>query len=157
MGNFKIVWGLAITLMLSMNAQAQSPDHEAVRKVIDQLFEGMREGDSSKVSSLFHPEVRMMTSYRTEDGTPILKEGPLGDFLNAIGTPHPEVWNEEIWDTEISIDDDLAQVWTNYAFYAGEKFSHCGVDAFQLVRGADDRWHIIHLVDTRRREPCEKP
>ena len=157
MGNFKIVWGLAITLMLSMNSQAQSPDHEAVRKVIDQLFEGMRQGDSSMVSGLFHPKAIMMSSYRAEDGTPALKEGSLRDFLTSIGTPHPEIWNEEIWDTEIAIDDDLAQVWTNYAFYAGEKFSHCGVDAFQLVRGMDGQWRIIHLMDTRRKEPCEKP
>ena len=157
MGNFKIVWGLAITLMLSMNSQAQSPDHEAVRKVIDQLFEGMRQGDSSMVSGLFHPKAIMMSSYRAEDGTPALKEGSLRDFLTAIGTPHPEIWNEEIWDTEIAIDDDLAQVWTNYAFYEGEKFSHCGIDAFQLVRGMDGQWRIIHLMDTRRKEPCEKP
>lgn len=157
MGNLKITWGLVMMLMLSLNSQAQNPDREAVERVINQLFEGMRQGDSSRVSGLFHPKVRMMTSYRAEDGTPVVKEGSLKDFLIAIGTPHPEIWNEEIWDTEIRVDDDLAQAWTDYAFYVGEKFSHCGVDAFQLVRGSDGQWRIIHLIDTRRKEPCKKP
>lgn len=157
MRNNKIFWAMGITMALSFNILAQSPDHAEVQGVIEELFEGMREGDSSRVSGLFHPEVRMMTSYRAEDGSPMLKEGTLKGFLNAIGTPHPEVWNEEIWNTEIRIDQELAQVWTDYAFYVGEKFSHCGIDAFQLVRGSDGRWRIIHLIDTRRREPCERP
>ena len=85
-----------------------------------------------------------------------MKKGSLADFLKAIGTPHPEVWNEKIWNTEIRIDDNLAQIWTDYAFYVDDRFSHCGVDAFQLVKETDGKWRIVHLIDTRRKEPCTK-
>jgi hypothetical protein len=44
----------------------------------------------------------------------------------------------------------------NYAFFAGDTFSHCGVNAFQLFKGADG-WKIFHIADTRRREGCEMP
>jgi hypothetical protein len=44
-------------------------------------------------------------------------------------------------------------VWTRYAFYAGEQFSHCGVDAIQLGWTVDG-WRIVALADTRRREGC---
>ena len=47
-------------------------------------------------------------------------------------------------------------VWAKYAFYAGEQLSHCGVDAFQLVKGAEGG-KIFHIADTRRREGCETP
>jgi hypothetical protein len=40
-----------------------------------------------------------------------------------------------------------------YRFYVGERFSHCGVDSFHLVRTADG-WRIVDLADTRRREGC---
>jgi len=49
----------------------------------------------------------------------------------------------------------VAQVWTEYAFYLNKEFSHCGIDAFQLVK--DKEWKIIHLIDTRKKMNCEKP
>ena len=38
----------------------------------------------------------------------------------------------------------------------GKRFSHCGVDAFQLVKTAAG-WKIFQLSDTRRKEKCEIP
>jgi len=116
----------------------------------------MREGDSAKVHSVFHNEIRMYTSYILKTGEKKLKQGELSEFLTAIGTPHPEIWNEKISNTNIQIDGNLAQVWTDYDFYIGEKFSHCGVDAFQLIRGDNDKWKIIHLIDTRRIKNCDQ-
>ena len=144
-------------LIFSAEAYSQTKEETAVIQVIKDLFEGMRRGDSTMVASLFHPDVRMLTSFRDSSGEPLVKEGSLQTFLTAIGTPHPEVWNEKIWNIEVRIDDDLAQVWTDYAFFIGEKFSHCGVDAFHLVRHSDGTWRIIHLIDTRRKEPCDLP
>jgi hypothetical protein len=43
-----------------------------------------------------------------------------------------------------------------YAFYVGERLSHCGVDAFQLFKGPDG-WRIFEIADTRRSEGCEEP
>lgn len=148
---------LITALFHCTSIRSQSESEKAVRQVIDKLFDGMRLADSSAVSGLFHPDVRMMTSYQNASGEIFLKEGSLEAFLSAIGTPHPEVWNEKIWNTEVQIDDNLAQVWTDYAFYVDDRFSHCGVDAFQLTRDADGSWRIINLIDTRRKEPCEQP
>ena len=148
---------LAMTFFDTADLSAQSREEIEVKKTIVELFDGMRAGDSSRVSLLFHPNVRMFTAYQDSTGIPILKEGSLYDFLNAIGSPHPEVWDEKIWNTEVRIDGNLAQVWTDYAFYVGEKFSHCGVDAFQLIRDIDGHWHIVNLIDTRRKAPCGRP
>jgi hypothetical protein len=54
----------------------------------------------------------------------------------------------------VKIDSDLAMVWAPYKFYVGEKFSHCGVDCFQLVK-LNGQWKIQYLIDTRRRQGCE--
>ena len=55
------------------------------------------------------------------------------------------------------VDGGIAQVWTDYAFYVGAEFSHCGVDAFHLAKDAFGSWKIMHLMDTRRKEGCIEP
>lgn len=135
---------------------AQDSGKTEVRKVIDMLFDGMREGDSSKVRSVFRPEARMYTSFISKSGDRILQHGNLQDFLHAIGTPHKDMYDERISNTLIQIDGGIAQVWTDYSFYLGDTFSHCGVDAFQLVLEHPGEWRILHLMDTRRKEGCEK-
>ena len=130
-------------------------DSTSIHTVILTLFDGMREADSAKVSSVFHKKVRMYSSFSSKEGELILKEGKLSSFLNAIGTPHDKIWDERIWNTKIQIDGGIAQVWTDYAFYISDDFSHCGVDAFDLVKDSSGNWKIIHLMDTRKKEACE--
>ncbi len=126
----------------------------AVYQVIIDLFDGMREADSSKVHRTFDDRATMWSTFTTKNGEAILKQGDLQEFLNAIGTPHDEVWNEKIRNTKIEIDGNLAQAWTEYGFFLDEKFSHCGVDAF-LFSKIDGQWKIINLGDTRQRNGCD--
>ena len=132
-------------------------DKQAVEQTIIDLFDGMREGDSAKVSALFVKDVQIYTSYTNKDGDLVLKKGELDAFLKAIGSPHEKIWDEKIWDTKVNIDKGIAQVWTDYAFYVGTDFSHCGVDAFHLAKNASGVWKIMHLMDTRKKEGCQEP
>jgi hypothetical protein len=63
------------------------------------------------------------------------------------------VWDERIGEVEIKIDDNLATAWMNYAFYVGDTFSHCGVNAFQLAKG-EAGWKVIQIADSRRKVAC---
>ena len=153
----KYVFSFLLIIILTTNAIAQidiSKDSLVVRQVLITMFDGMREGDSAKVSSVFRKDVRMFSSFKKSTGEPVLQEGKLSDFLKAVGTPHEEVWDERIYNVTILIDGDIAQVWTDYSFYLDKKFSHCGVDAFQMVK-ENNKWLIISLIDTRRKEGCE--
>ena len=125
-----------------------------VETTINNLFKGMLQGDSTLVHQSFHDEVSMYTTFIDNDGNHQLRKGSLSAFLNAVGTPHDEEWNEVISDLKINVDDGLAEAWMNYSFYRGEEFSHCGVNAMQLIK-VDDHWKIIHLIDTRRKENCK--
>lgn len=154
----KYILSILVLFLFSTQINAQkefSANETDVQNIIVKLFDGMREGDSAKVASVFSKNVRMFSSYTKKTGEEVLHEGKLSEFLKAIDTPHDEIWDEKIWDTEIQIDGNLAQVWTQYGFYIGEKFSHCGVDAFQLIK-ENDSWKIINLMDTRRVVGCEQ-
>jgi hypothetical protein len=150
--------GILWCVISSFTLAAQTPENVAVMKPIDKLFKGMKQGDSSLVREAFTKAVTMTTIAIDKDGKPSIKhESSLDGFLKAVGTPHSEVWSEMIWDTKIEIDGNMAQAWTPYAFYIGNKFSHCGVDAFQLFKGTDGAWKIFHLADTRQKEGCHIP
>jgi len=151
--------GLALLLCaISHCAIGQtSSDEKAVAAILKQVFKGMEKGDSAMVRGAFSSPVTMATIRRDKDNKPVIThESSLSDFLKAVGTPHPDVWYEEIWNLKITTDGDFAQAWCDYAFYRGHKFSHCGVDAFQLFRD-DKGWKIFHLADTRRTTACTIP
>ena len=50
----------------------------------------------------------------------------------------------------------IAQVWVPYRFSISGKLSHCGIDAFSLVK-RDDRWRTAGLVYTvEKPEKCKE-
>jgi Putative lumazine-binding len=148
----------ACLLILIPRLWSQSKaDNQAAADVVKSLFRGMQLGDSAMVHSAFTNGATMATIYRDNQNNPVLvREPSINNFLKAVGTPHPDPWNEEIWDIKVSLDGDFAQVWCSYAFYSGNRFSHCGVDAFHLFRGKNG-WKIFHLADTRSKDNCTVP
>jgi hypothetical protein len=148
-----------IILILSMPLIAlcqRSPEEQAIMESVVNVFKGMADGDSAMVRKSFLPDARLVSIGKDEDGNLQYNNSELTRFLNAVGTPHEQTWNEPIWGVKISVDGNLAQVWASYAFYLGKEFLHCGVDAFHLVKTADG-WKIIHLADTRQKEGCNVP
>ena len=135
-----------------VSAQNINVETEAVKKVINRLFDGMRRGDSSMVRSTFSKGL-IMQSISNKEGIIQVRTDDAAGFLKAVGTPHPEIWDERISFDQVLIDSNLASVWTSYKFYIGDKFSHCGVNSFQLVKG-NEGWKIVHLIDTRRKDKC---
>lgn len=136
-------------------ASAQNLNEEAaVKATINLLFDGMRNADTAMLKKAFAPNNTMQTIIKTKDGKAMVRTESLANFIKSVGNPHSEKYDERIVFTKILIDDNLASVWTDYKFYIGERFSHCGVNSFQLFKG-DDGWKIIYLIDTRRKDKCD--
>jgi hypothetical protein len=150
---------IATLLTLSTSgALAQSSTEEAaVKAVVTKLFKAMELGDSAMLTSTFYKPVTLATIVRDKSGNTVLRpESSIDEFAKAVGTPHKEIWHEEIWDVKVQLDGDFAQAWCDYAFYVDKTFSHCGVDAFHLIKSKDG-WKIFHLADTRRKTGCNVP
>ena len=154
----RIAAAVAALAALAAPVAAQAPSDDAqVRAVVKQLFDGMRAGDSAMVRATFAEGAQMATAMM-RNGEPVWRWDPnaVDGFAKAVGTPHDQVWDEKLWDIDVMIDNNLATVWTRYAFFLGTQFSHCGVDTFTLARNAEG-WKIIFLADTRQREGCNLP
>ena len=131
-------------------------ERQAVRQVIDDLFDAMRAGDGDKVASLFADGAALQRAGTDREGNPSLGNTPVSAFVDAVNSPHEQVWDERIWNVDVKIDNRLASAWMNFAFYLGDQLSHCGVNSFQLFKG-EAGWKIIYLADTSQREGCEIP
>jgi hypothetical protein len=139
-------------IFCSITGFAQTDD-AAVRDVVNRLFEGMKKSDTAMIRSCFAPGGLLQSVATSREGKTILETEPLDSFLAIIARPHTQLYDERIRFDDVKIDGPLAMVWAPYQFYLGDKFSHCGVDVFQLMKSADG-WKIIYLVDTRRRQNC---
>lgn len=149
---------ILIVASTTLFTQAQSTEEAKVTEVVNNLFRAMYTNDTTLFKSVFSNEVTLATVVMSRDGKSSLKrEEGIAGFLKAIAKPNPKgALTEETWNSKVQLDGDFAQVWCDYAFYVGNTFSHCGVDAFQLHKSADG-WKIFHLADTRRREGCTIP
>ena len=97
----------------------------------------------------------MSTIISDKEGVKV-REGDLNSFVTYIGSPRDNQLVEPIWNIKVQQDGVFAQVWADYALYVDGKFSHCGVDAFQLAL-LNGEWKIISITDTRKIENCVIP
>ncbi|WP_316830589.1 nuclear transport factor 2 family protein [Pedobacter aquatilis] len=139
--------------LFGQKVMAQNPEENAVKQTVNNLFAGMKNGDSTLAASAFATNSILQTIV-SKDGKNAVRTESVADFIKFIGTPHPQKYDERIVFTKILIDGPLASVWTDYKFYIDEKFSHCGVNSFQLVKG-DKGWKIVYIIDTRRKDQCK--
>ena len=134
---------------------AHSQTEEAgVKATVNQLFEGMKKGDTALMRSAFTKDGMLQSAVINREGKTVVINEPIDSLFATVGRPHDVVYDERIQYDIIKIDGPLAIVWSPYSFYLGEKFSHCGVDSFQLVK-IDGKWKIQYIIDTRRRDNCK--
>jgi hypothetical protein len=154
----KILITLAALFFSLGQALAQSDgEKNEIKAVVNELFDAYRAGDSARVANVFTKDAIVQSIYLNGDGTPVASEASsINTFIDYIGKGLTELHDEKLWDTKIHSDKMMATVWTRYAFFLGEKFTHCGTETF-LLRKVNSSWKIFILVDTRQTQGCQLP
>jgi hypothetical protein len=142
---------IAIGFCQLINAQSTE---DSVKAAINQLFTAMKNADSSLLASSFNDGAILQTIAMTKEGKTEVKSESITEFAGFIGKQQKDIADERIQFDLVKTDGALAMVWAPYQFYYKGKFSHCGVDSFQMIR-VNGKWKIHYLIDTRRREGCE--
>lgn len=137
---------------LTARAQSASSDSATVVAVVQRLFDGMHAADSAKVRSTLAEGVRFVDA----DTTGGVRFTAVDRWVAAIARSAGR-WEERIYDVQVRVDEDLAQVWAPYTFYLAGKISHCGTDAIELIRTRRGEWKITQLADTHREQGCPDP
>jgi len=129
-------------------------EEAAVMAPVDMLFDGMRAKDTAMIRGAFVELGVLQGPARRPDGSWGISTTPVDDFIATIGRIDRSI-DEPLFDVEVRIDGPLATVWAEYDVFVDGEFSHCGVDAFQLVN-LGDGWKILNIADTRRQDGCER-
>lgn len=138
--------------LVPMAAAQPATVKDSVYAVVTSLFDAMRARDTTVMRAAFFPNASMQSL--TAEGVTFAS---IDGWIGGIGRARPGLLlDERLANPVVQVDGELAAVWVDYWFFAGERFSHCGVDAFQLTR-RDGAWRIFSVVDTRRSEGCSPP
>lgn len=143
--------GLALLIGSTGPARAQSPE-SAVIAAVQQLFDAMAARDTAAARAVLMPEGLFFAVLTGEGGEGMVSATPHTEFLARLATAQ-ERWLERMWEPQVLTHGPLAVVWTRYDFYRGDTFSHCGVDAFNLIRTAEG-WRIASAAYTVERRGC---
>lgn len=139
---------LVITVLLLSNvvfSQENSP-----KATVEAFFTAFHQKDSVALKAFCHKDISLQTVANTKNGTQ-LKSDKFKDFLKSIASiPNNIKIYEKLLEYKVTIDGDLAQVWTPYEFYVNDTLSHIGANSFTMIK-ENNQWLIVHLIDTRRK------
>ncbi len=140
--------------MASADHMASDADRAAILATVQSLFDALGERDTELLTAILHPDILMHSVELSAAGERSASTSTLEGMVARLEADGPRM-TERMWDPEVRISGDLATVWTPYDFYVGEDLSHCGADAFILMRDGGD-WQITSLSWTRLQPPeCE--
>jgi hypothetical protein len=145
---------LTATAIFGISLNAQQTAEDSVKAAVNKLFEGMKNADAGLLKEAFANSAILQTFARNNAGQIVIRNEKVDEFADAISKLKPGAADERIVFETIRIDGPMASVWTPYNFYLDNKFSHCGVNSFQLVR-LNGVWKIQYLIDTRRKQGCK--
>jgi hypothetical protein len=145
---------LFIIGVLLFNITHAGSTEDSVKAAVNQLFKAMKNADSALLTSSFSDSAILQTIITTKEGEVEVKNESVVEFASSISKLQKDVADERIQFDVIKIGGALAIVWAPYKFYYKGKFSHCGVDSFQMIR-LNGKWKIQYLIDTRRKQGCE--
>ncbi|EDP69772.1 molecular chaperone DnaK [Flavobacteriales bacterium ALC-1] len=142
-------------LCFGLSINAQKSETENVKATIIEFFDAFHKQDTTKLKAMVKEGIKMQSISVNKEGETVLQESDYNQFVKNIASiPKDRKFEEKLLDFSIQIDGHMANAWTPYEFWYNGNFSHCGVNSFQLIK-EDDKWKVIYLVDTRRREGCQ--
>jgi len=121
-------------------------DRHAVLVAVDRVLDGLTAGNRERLDSALETEGTFTAVDTRKPGAPVVKATTFGE-IRAELSPNKTPLLERITNPVVQIRGDIAQVWAPYAFAVNGKPTHCGIDAFHLVRRGGT-WRVSGLIYT---------
>jgi len=151
---------IAIAMTLSCSRDPQIANRErtdeeaAVLMAVERFFETMTSKDAAGARAVLDPEGDFVSVRWNEDGERVVRRSSIREYLEGLEA-EKETYLERMWESKVWIHDPIAFVWTPYDFHIDGKFSHCGIDGFQLLQTSAG-WIITGGTYTVERTGCEE-
>ena len=145
---------VALLLLIAVPAHAAPADERReILAAAQQLFDALAARDPAAVMAVVVPE-GTISGHVTRDGTTRFFAQRWQDWANGL-REGGERLEERMHNPRIRIRGNMASVWTGYSFYRDGRFSHCGIDLFDMAK-VDGRWRVLNLSFTVETEGCRR-
>ena len=134
------------------HAQNGDADTRAAIAVADSVLVALSSGDNATLKRLTLDSA-IVGGAGVRNGVERISLGSWARFTSRTG---PSDFTERGFAATGRVQDRVAHVWMPYDLYIGKTWSHCGVDAFTLVKD-NGRWRVASLIYTIEQPPaCQK-
>lgn len=141
---------VAFSTMLAMPRPADAQEDESlVLATVQKFFDSMTDKDTAAARQILVMDATYFSVREGDDGT-TMRGSTNREYVEQLATTADDL-QERMWDPQVMVHEGIAVVWTPYEFQVNGEFSHCGFDAFSLVR-VDGRWKIAGIIYTVEQE-----
>ena len=140
---------LVLAIFAAVGAQSAGKEREAVMKTVQAFFDTMTARDVDGARQILQPQGRFH-AMTMKDGKPDVRAFANEEYFAQLQASKQKM-QERIWNPDVRINGLIANVSAPYDFWIDGKFSHCGVDAFDLIK-TEDGWKIaggVYTVESR--------
>lgn len=140
---------VCLTILSFQYCFAQQEKQEVLH-LVDQFFDAMEKNDSVRFRNVFLPQAY---NYYIQEKQDSIRVGGRSSLSFKL-TPD-RIIKERLLDTGVmvQIHKRIAMVWGPYDLWVNNKYSHCGVDVFTLLK-TKAGWKIASLAFSMETEGC---
>ncbi|HEX8636803.1 MAG TPA: hypothetical protein VF692_01975 [Pyrinomonadaceae bacterium] len=151
----RILTAIVFTIFISGAAFAQKVDDaKDVLAVVNKMFAEMANHNPTAIAALYAPDANLAAVIKNKEGKSVVRSFTGEKFSQNFAVKRGSL-EEIMYAPETKIFGDLALVWGRYVFFTDNKISHCGVNAFHLVR-TDAGWRIANASTTIEPQGCNE-
>ena len=146
--------GIMITFLLlgTVLLSANTPNEkEKIVSVVKQFFAVLESRDVKDAQKILIPK-GVSISLRKEGKGETVRTSNFQEFMDSFSNWKDD-YKEIMSNPTVLIHDGIAVLWADYKFYINGKFSHCGVDAFSLIK-TDNNWKIASIIYIVEKSGC---
>lgn len=135
-----------VVLLIASTVFAQKPDDaKDALAVVNKLWAEMAAANPAGIVALHNPGAQLVAVIKGKDGKTAIHNLTAEQFSKNFA--NKANLKEDMYAPEVRVDGDVALVWGRYVFFIDNKISHCGLNAFHLVRTAEG-WKIGGIAST---------
>ncbi len=146
------IWLYAATVYTADNQP--SAEQQAVLAVVQQVFDAIAERDPQLWRDI-QLEQGVAIAMRPIPDSPEFRMQlrSNAELVNSIKPDGRQYLEQFTAEPTVLIRGPIAVVWGEYDFWIDGEFSHCGVDAIDLVK-LDGQWKIANFMWTMEQDNC---
>ena len=143
--------GAALTLFVSSSTAGAQASRDSVVATVQEFFRAMQANDVAASQRVMLADGQLFASRQDADSL-VVRRGTFESHFERLRAARDTII-ERMWEPAVTVRGNVATLTAPYDLYRNWTFSHCGVDAFTLVRGSHG-WLITSVSYTVQPTGC---